>query len=63
MVASMTQSEIGKSKALDREWRLGCYDADGVVAQCVIDTDHGALHIGLTSALEKFFELRSDPIR
>jgi hypothetical protein len=41
-----------------REWHVECYDADGVAAQCVIDTDHGALRIGLTDALENFFELR-----
>lgn len=45
-----------------REWRLECYDADGGVTQCVIDTDHGDLRIGLTGALEKFFELRADQV-
>ncbi len=58
----MTQSKSVTSNALEREWQLGCYDIDGVVAQCVIDTDHGTLRIGLTGALEKFFELRAEQV-
>lgn len=54
--------EVVQSCVSQRDWRLECYDAHGVVAQCVIDTDHGALRIGLTSALEKFFELRAEQV-
>lgn len=54
--------EVVQSCVAKRDWRVEYYDADGVVAQCVIDTDHGALRIGLTSALEKFFELRAEQV-
>jgi hypothetical protein len=51
--------EVGRQSCFPkREWHVECYDANGVVARCVIDTDHGAVRIGLTDALENFFELR-----
>ncbi|MDQ2882162.1 MAG: hypothetical protein M3Y48_13320 [Actinomycetota bacterium] len=44
-----------------RDWRVHCYDADGVMRVCTIDSDHGAVRIGLTSGeREQYFELRAE---
>ncbi|MGH8412540.1 MAG: hypothetical protein ACRERT_15105 [Pseudomonas sp.] len=60
---NMTQSENVTSTAHHREWRVGCYDADGLVTQCVINTDHGAVRVGLDIGEKgRFFELRAEQV-
>jgi hypothetical protein len=44
-----------------RDWRVHCYDTIGQLAVCVIDSDHGAVRVGLTTGEEeRFFELRAE---
>jgi hypothetical protein len=46
-----------------RDWRVPCYDITGHAAVCVIDSDHGAVRIGLGSGeRERFFELRAEQV-
>jgi hypothetical protein len=46
-----------------RDWRIPCYDITGQVTVCVIDSDHGAVRIGLSGGeQERFFELRAEQV-
>ncbi|MDQ3764836.1 MAG: hypothetical protein M3460_25945 [Actinomycetota bacterium] len=43
-----------------RDWRVPCYNPTGQATVCVIDSNHGAVRIGVTSGeQEQFFELRA----
>lgn len=62
---SMTQSETVGSTAIlnQQDWRLGCYDSEGKLGVCVIDSDHGGLRVGLTGGEQtQFFELRGEQV-
>lgn len=46
--------------AVNRDWRVHCYDTTGEIRVCVIDSDHDALRIALTiGEQEQLFELRA----
>jgi hypothetical protein len=47
-----------------RDWRVPCYDITGQVTVCVIDSDHGAVRISLSSDEQElwFFELRAEQV-
>ena len=46
-----------------RDWRVHCYDTDGVMRVCGIDSDHGAVWINLAiGEQEQFFELRAEQV-
>jgi hypothetical protein len=55
--------EALQSSASNRDWRVHCYDAADQVAVCSIDSDHGAVRVGLTvGERERFFELRAGQV-
>lgn len=46
-----------------RDWRVHCYDITGAMRVCVVDSDHGAVRIGLNGGeWEQFFELRVEQV-
>lgn len=50
--------QASQPSVVKRDWRVSCYDNDGQVAVCTIDSDHGAVQIGLTSGeRQDFLEL------
>jgi hypothetical protein len=55
--------EALRPSAMQRDWRIHCYDASGVVRVCTVDSDHGAVRIGITSGeRQEFFELRVEQV-
>lgn len=59
----MTQGDMGQSKIVGerrdrRDWRVDCYNAKGKRGVCIIDSDHGAIRIGLAGGQEEFVELQ-----
>jgi hypothetical protein len=54
-------TETLQPSAPRRDWRVHCYDTTGQLTVCVIDSDHGAVRVGLTAGEEeRFFELRAE---
>lgn len=46
-----------------RDWRMSCYDTNSVVRVCTVDSDHGAVRIGLSGGeRQDFFELRIEQV-
>lgn len=47
----------------NRDWRVHCHDTDGEPRVCIIDSDHGAVRLGLNiDGQEQFFELRAEQV-
>jgi hypothetical protein len=55
-------AEVISLSVVNRDWRVPCYEATGQVARCVIDSDHGAVRIGLDDEQEQYFELRGQQV-
>jgi hypothetical protein len=54
-------AEVSQPSTPHRDWQVHCYDTTGQLTTCVIDSDHGAVRVGLTAGEEeRFFELRAE---